>query len=148
MTTIDLVDEKIIQLLSQDAWRSSEALARQIGVSSATVRRRIKRLVKSGTLRVGAFVDPAKVGQSLGALVALGVPHDKVERVAEELSTLPEVKWVASATGRFDILVFVRLASTDELANFVQNKLPKLEAVRSSETFVCLHVHKGYYTPL
>ena len=135
-------------MLSQDAWESSEALAKQIGVSSATVRRRIKKLVKSGTLRVGAFVDPAKVGQSLGAVVALTVPHDKVEKVAEELSTLPEVKWVASATGRFDILVFVRLASTDELANFVQNKLPELDAVKSSETFVCLHVHKGYYTSL
>lgn len=148
MSTIDAVDERIIQLLSQDAWQSSETLAKQIGVSSATVRRRIKKLVKNGTLRVGAFVDPVKIGQPLAAVIALGVPHDRVEKVAQQLSSRPEVKWVASTTGRFDILAFLRLGSTDELATFVQKELPRLEVIRSSETFICLHIHKGYYTPL
>ena len=145
---IDSVDEKIIQLLSRDAWQSSESLAKEINVSSATVRRRIKKLVKSGTLHVGAFVDPVKIGQPLAAVIALGVPHDKVEKVAQQLSARPEVKWVSSMTGRFDILVLLRLSSTDELANFVQKELPKLDAIKSSETFICLHIHKGYYTPL
>ncbi len=148
MANIDVVDEKILELLSHDAWQSSEAVARKIGVSSATVRRRIKKLVKSGTLRVGAFVDPIKIGQALGAVIALGVPHDKIDAVSRQLSKRPEVKWVSSTTGRYDIIVFLRLASTDELANFVQNELPKLEAVRDSETFICLRVYKGYYTPL
>ncbi len=148
MSMIDSVDEKIIQLLSRDAWQSSESLAKEINVSSATVRRRIKKLVKNGTLHVGAFVDPVKIGQPLAAVIALGVPHDKVEKVAQQLSSRPEVKWVSSMTGRFDILVFLRLSSTDELANFVQKELPKLEAIKSSETFICLHIHKGYYTPL
>lgn len=148
MSTIDATDERIIELLTQDAWQSSETLAKQIGVSSATVRRRIKKLVKNGTLRVGAFVDPVKIGQPLAAVVALGVPHDKVDRVAQQLSSRHEVKWVSSTTGRFDILAFLRVGSTDDLATFVQKELPKLDAIRSSETFVCLHIHKGYYTPL
>lgn len=146
--SIDAVDERIIHLLSQDAWQSSETLAKQIGVSSATVRRRIKKLVKNGTLRVGAFVDPVKIGQPLAAVIALGVPHDKVDSVAEKLAARPEVKWVSSTTGRFDILTLIRLGSTDELANFVQKELPKLEAIKSSETFICLHINKGYYIPL
>ncbi len=148
MANIDAVDEQILELLSHDAWQSSEALAKKISVSSATVRRRIKKLIKNGTLRVGAFVAPMKIGQALGAVIAMGVPHDKIEAVSHQLSARPEVKWVSSTTGRYDILVFLRLASTDELANFVQNELPKLEAIRDSETFICLRVYKGYYTTL
>lgn len=148
MSTIDAKDEQIIQLLGQDAWQSSEALAKRIGVSSATIRRRIKKLVNNGTLRVGAFVDPVKIGQPLGAVIAMGVPHDKIEFVSQQLARRPEVKWVSSTTGRFDILIFARFHSTDELANFVQKELPKLEAIKSSETFICLRVEKGYYVSL
>ncbi len=82
MSTINAKDEKIFQLLGQDAWQSSEALAKQIGISSATVRRRIKKLVKNGTLRVAAFVDPVKVGEPLGAVIALGAAPDKIDYVA------------------------------------------------------------------
>ena len=148
MSKIDAIDEQILQYLSLDAWQSSEILAKKISVSSATVRRRIKKLVKDGILHVGAFVDPVKIGQALGAVIALGVPHNKIDTVAQHLAERHEVKWVSSTTGRYDIIVFLRLASTDELANFIQNELPKLEAVRDSETFICLRIHKGYYTQL
>ena len=148
MSLLDEKDEQIIQLLGQDAWQSSETLAKHIGVSSATVRRRIKKLVKNETLRIGAFVDPAKVGQPLAAVIALGVPHDKVEVMVKQLAKRREVKWISSTTGRFDILVFARFPSTDELAVFLQKALPKLGEIKSSETFICLHVQKGYYIPL
>jgi len=46
-----LLDERLIELLSQDARQSSQALANQLNVSSSTVRRRISKLVKRGVLR-------------------------------------------------------------------------------------------------
>ena len=40
MYDIDETDSKIIKLLEEDAWQTSEVLAKQLSVSSATVRLR------------------------------------------------------------------------------------------------------------
>jgi len=45
-----LLDERLIELLSQDARQSSQALAKRLNVSSSTIRRRISKLVKRGVL--------------------------------------------------------------------------------------------------
>lgn len=142
---IDSIDKPLIRLLGSDALQSSEALARQLNISAATVRRRIRKLVKDGTLRVVALVDPDKVGLPLGALLAIDVPHEQLEAVTDKLSSHPEIKWVATMTGRFNIMAFLRSSSTDELASFLQKELPPLEGIRNSETLVCLNVKKGRY---
>ncbi len=142
---IDSLDKPLIQLLGEDALQSSEALAKQLNVSAATIRRRIRRLVKDGTLRVVAVVDPNKVGLPLAALLALDVPHELLDAVTEQLSDHPEVKWVSTTTGRFNIMALLRSSSTDELAAFMQRELPKLKGIRDSETLICLRVKKGEF---
>ncbi len=144
---IDKKHKPLIQLLGKDVLQSSEALAKQLNVSAATVRRRLRKLRNNGIVRAVACVNPSDIGQPLGAVIALGVPNEKVDSVARTLSERPEVKWVATTTGRFDIMVFACFPSTDELARFLQNELPK-DSIRDSETFICLHTYDGYYTPM
>lgn len=145
---VDPADNPLIHLLGSDALQSSESLARKLEVSAATVRRRIRKLVKDGTLRVVAVVDPDRVGLPLAALLALDVPHERLQEVSEQLSSYPEVKWVSTMTGRFNIMALVRTASTDDLSNFMQNGLTRLEGIRNSETLICLNVKKGRYVTI
>jgi len=141
----DSIDEKLIQLLERDARQSSEVLAKQLKVSPATVRRRIKKLIQSGVLRIVALVDPQKVGFPLIAIIAFDIAHEKLESVIQMLADRPEVKYVSTTTGRFDVLIQARFRSTEELSDFVQKELPNVEGIRDSETFVCLQVKKGRY---
>ncbi|MDO9065758.1 MAG: Lrp/AsnC family transcriptional regulator [Chloroflexota bacterium] len=142
---IDSIDKPLIQLLGGDALQSSEVLAKQLNVSAATVRRRIRRLIKDGTLRIVAVVDPNKVGLPLAALLALDVPYEQLDMVTDALAEHPDVKWVSTTTGRFNIMAMVRSSSTDDLATFMQKELPRLEGVKNSETLICLRVKKGQY---
>ena len=142
---MDSLDEKLIQLLGQDARQSSNVLAKQLKVSPATIRRRVRTLVKSGALRIVGVVDPKKFGFPLVAVLALDVVHDKVDPVMKMLADRPEVRWISLTTGRFDIMALVRFRSTDELAEFVKNRLSNIEGLRNSETFLSLHVEKGHY---
>ncbi len=143
MYNIDETDKKIIKLLEEDAWQTSEALARPLGVSSATVRRRLKLLVKNGVIRAVAITQPDRVYTRLNAIIALNVTHQSIDEVMQALASRPEVKWVAATTGRFDILTLVEFNSTEELFQFVRGRLFPIEGVKDSETFVCLHVEKG-----
>ncbi len=145
---MDTLDRKLIQLLQKDARQSSEVLAKQLKVSAATVRRRVRKLIQEEILHVVALVDPAKVGYPLCAFMAFDVAHDKLDDVLDALSAEPEVVWASTTTGRFDILALARFASTDELSDFVEKRVIKIDGVNNSETSICLRINKGRYTQI
>ncbi len=142
---VDRLGKQLIGLLEEDARQSSEALAKKLGVSSATIRRRLSRLIQSGVIRIVALSDPRKVGLPLAAIIAFDVAHDKLDDVMQQLTARPEVVWASTTTGRYDIIVSMHFPSTDELYDFMQREVPKLEGIKDSETFVCLRVTKARY---
>lgn len=145
---IDSLDERLIKLLQKDARRSSDVLAKQLKVSPATVRRRMRRLIQNGTMRIAAIADPAKIGLPLAVMIALHVEHDKLDSVVEQLYKRPEVGWLSSTTGRFDIMALARFPSTEGLSKFIQKEITEIEGIRDSETFVCLNIKKDLPEPV
>ncbi len=131
--------------LSKDARQSSEAPARRLNVSPATIRRRLRKLLESGMLRIVAVVDPNKVGLNVIAIIAFDVAHDRLELAAHILAARPEVKWAKTTTGRFDILALARFRSTDEVSDFLQRELTGIEGLKDSEPFICLREYKTHY---
>jgi len=148
MNQIDEVDEQIVKLLGKDARQNSEAVAKQLNLSPATVRRRLRKLIHSNLLSIVGVVDPSSFGFPLLAVISLNVAHDKVNEVLEELSKRPEIRTLATTTGRHDVLLMARFSSTERLSEFVTNELGKLEGIRDSETSLCLQIKKGFLTPL
>ena len=144
----DSIDEQIIRLLGQDARQNSETLAKQLKLSSATVRRRLRKLIHSGVLQIVGVVDPNNFGLPMAAVITLDVAHDKLESAMEALAKRPEVRWISATTGRFDIILIARFRSTDGLSDFITKELAQLEGVKDSETFICLDVKKGRYIRL
>ena len=120
MAKVDALDERLIKLLQQDARRSSDVLAKQLDVSPATVRRRVRNLIRKGVIRIAAIPDPEKVGLHLAATVALKIGYDRLEEVMSTLTARGEVGWACTTTGRFDILAMARFHSTEELTRFLQ----------------------------
>ena len=57
-----------------------------------------------------------------------------------------EVTWISTTTGRFDIISITRFDFTDGLNEFINKVMPKIERLRDSEAFVCLHEGKGSYS--
>jgi Lrp/AsnC family transcriptional regulator for asnA, asnC and gidA len=144
----DELDEQIIALLGNDARQSSKVLARQLNVSAATIRRRIGKLNRSGILQFVAAIDSVKAPYSTIVVLALDVERAKVKSVTDILVRLPEIKWVATTTGRFDILATAYLTTGSKLSDFLENRIGDIEGIRDSETFVCLDVRKGYLIPV
>lgn len=147
MSTYDQIDQELIQLLEKDASQSSEALAGQLCVSPATVRRRLKRLKQSGVLRIMALVDPDKIGLPVIAIIAINVMRDKIESAVQLLVSQPEIRFLSTTTGRFDIMTCAWFHSTEELSRFILKDLGKVPGLKGTETFICLQVNKGLYIP-
>ena len=148
MSIPDLTDEQLVRLLGQDARQNSETLAKQLNLSAATVRRRLRKLLRSDLLRIVGVIDATNFGLPLAAVITIDVAHDKLEAAMEMLAERPEIKWVSTTTGRFDIIAMARFRSTDCLSDFVTKDLAKIEGLKDSETFICLDVQKGSYIRL
>ena len=146
--SLDALDEKIINVLKENARQSSEKLAKKLNVSPTTVRRRLKKLSRTGAVRMVALVDPSKAGISLLTIIAFDVAQDGVDAALQLLSEQPEIKWISTTTGRFDIVVEAAFRNTNELSDFLQKKLSGLKGLKDTETFVCLEVKKGRYISL
>jgi Lrp/AsnC family transcriptional regulator for asnA, asnC and gidA len=139
---VDKLDSSIIEILQSDGRASNAGIARRVGVSEGTVRRRLKRLIQDEFIQVVALPDPAKMGLHSEALVGIQVDPDKVESVADDLAGLKEVTWVAMTTGQYDIFAWVTLESAEALGIFLRTKVGSIPGVRRSETFVSLTARK------
>jgi len=139
---MDELDSKIIDLLQENGRSSNAKIARDVGVSEGTVRRRLKRLVQDEVIHVVAMADPQKMGYGSEALIGIQTDPDKVDQVAETLSHLAQVRWVAITTGSYDIFVWGTLPTAEELGIFLRTKIGTIPGVRRTETFVTLSIHK------
>ena len=142
---MDDLDRKIIELLQINGRASNARIARDVGVSEGTVRRRLRRLVQDEIIRVVAVPDPEKMGLNTVALIGIQADPDKLDDVAERLAALPETQYVSLTTGSFDLFIWVALLSSEELGNFLRHRVGVINGVRRTETFVNLViVKKGY----
>ncbi len=140
---MDELDSKIIEILQEDGRASNAGIARRVGVSEGTVRRRLKRLVQEEFIQVVALPDPLKMGYQSQALVGVQVDPDKVDRVADALAELTEISWVAVTTGTYDLFAWATLQSAEALGIFLRTKVGVIPGVRRTETFVNLDKKRG-----
>lgn len=142
---MDDLDRKLIQLLQVNGRASNARIARDVGVSEGTVRRRLRRLIQEEIIRVVAVPDPEKMGYKTIALIGIQADPDKIDSVAERLAQLPEAQYVSLTTGSYDLFIWVALPSSEELGKFLRQKVGVTPGIRRTETFVHLAIiKKGY----
>ncbi|MBM3948220.1 MAG: Lrp/AsnC family transcriptional regulator [SAR202 cluster bacterium] len=142
---MDELDTKIIEMLQVDGRASNAGIARKVGVSEGTVRRRLKRLVQDEFIQVVALPNPVKLGYHSEALIGLQVDPNKIDEVAEALSELREVSWVAITAGRYDVFAWATLPSSEALGVFLKTQVGTIKGVQRSETFINLSNKKRGY---
>jgi Lrp/AsnC family transcriptional regulator for asnA, asnC and gidA len=142
---MDELDKKIIDILQLDGRASNARIAREVGVSEGTVRRRLRRLVQDGIVKVLAVPDLDKMGYHTAALVGMQVDPGKVDEAADLVAALPESHYVAITTGAYDVFAWVALSSSEELGTFLRQRIGSIPGVRRTETFVNLSIKKRTY---
>ncbi len=91
---LDNVDKKILQEI-QSVFpitpRPFQTLAEQLSLDESDVRRRIKALIENKVIRrLGPIIDTAAMGNT-GGLMAMNVPEEQIEGVAEVINAYSSV---------------------------------------------------------
>jgi Lrp/AsnC family transcriptional regulator for asnA, asnC and gidA len=139
---MDELDHKIIALLQLDGRASNAKIAREVGLTEATVRRRLGRLINEDYIEIRAVPNLSKLGYTTTALIGLKTMPAKQEAVADAAAGLEEVHYVAITTGSYDVFLGVATESAEQLGQFLRLKLGPIEGIRHSETFINLFIKK------
>ena len=117
-------------------------IAENLKVSIGTVRTRFNKLIEDGTVSIIGRVDPDKVGFNCYAHIAVFVrPATLKEKVAQKISKLPEVSFLAMTSGDYDLEVDVMCRDNNHLVNFVDG-ISKYEGVYQTKTTIYFKVYK------
>jgi Lrp/AsnC family transcriptional regulator, regulator for asnA, asnC and gidA len=142
---LDGPNRAIIEALQQDGRRPYGAIAAEVGLSEAAVRRRVQRLRDAGIMQIVAVTDPLQLGFTRQAMVGISVEGD-VRVVADKLSALPEVDYVVMCAGSFDLLAEVVCENDERLLHVLNDSVRSIAGVRRTETFLYLKLNKQTYS--
>lgn len=125
----DDLDRAIMTLLEADGRLPNLEIARRLGVSEATVRKRIARLMEREGMRIVASLN----GEARATEMLFLVHTEAGARmaVAERLATLPGVQQVALTTGVSDLVVRAVFRSDADALDFLVRQIEGAEGVRA-----------------
>jgi len=135
------IDMKIIELLEKDARQKSTELAKNLNISTATVRCRINYLIGNRIIRIQAFPN-FRMSKTVAAVIALKVANGTVNRIAEYLSERAESRQVLLFTGTFDIGVWAWFESIQGFSEFLKDVINPLEGVEKKEIAIQTEIRK------
>jgi Lrp/AsnC family transcriptional regulator, regulator for asnA, asnC and gidA len=142
---LDPPNRAIIEALQRDGRQPYGAIAEEVGLSEAAVRRRVQRLREAGIMQIVAVTDPLQLGFTRQAMVGISVEGD-VRQVADKLSALNEVDYVVMCAGSFDLLAEVVCEDDERLLHVLNDSVRTIPGVRATETFLYLKLAKQTYT--
>ncbi|SEQ72146.1 Lrp/AsnC family transcriptional regulator [Microlunatus flavus] len=140
---LDEVARRLVEMLQRDGRQSYASLAAAVGLSETTVRQRVQRLVDAGVIQVVAVTDPTQVGFLRQALIGIRVDGDPGAPLVG-LEALPEVEYLVSTAGSFDLLVEVVCEDDEHLLDLLA-RIRRLPGVTSTEAFLYLKLHRQRY---
>lgn len=141
----DDVDRQILRLLGEDGRRPNADIARLIGVSEPTVRKRLDRMIDSGALKILPVLSAPATGYPVDAIIGIRVRSGTLREVGPQLAAMDHVAYVGYVTGAYDILIEVLLRDDQHLFDFLADGLEHIDGIVSAETFRVLSTEKFIY---
>ncbi len=136
----DDIDAKIISALGADGRRSYAEVGAEVGLSTAAVHERVKKMLDKGVIRrFSISVDPERVGLNFTAFGAIrndGGIHCR--DVAPRLRAMPQVEELHSVAGEYDFLAKIRTTHARALEDVIY-QIKAIEGVARTTSTVVLN---------
>ena len=131
-------DQLLIQLLRQNARASVTDLARDMNLSRTTVQQRLNRLEEQGVITgYTVRLSPRAEANAIQAHVMVKSDSQNSRQLTDNLSKIPQVETVLSVSGRYDYIVILRVADTQQLDD-VLDQIWEVEGITGTESSVVL----------
>ena len=140
---LDELGQKIIRELQGDARQSYREIGRKLKVSEGTVRNRVRAMLNTGTIKISAVPNPARLGLDFMCIMGIEVKVGTAESVEARLINIPNVYYLGGCTGDIDIIGIFLFQGPAEFDEFVKDKIAGIPEIIRTRTFVVMHVSRS-----
>ena len=146
---IDAISYKVLKELRKDSRLSVREIAGRVNVTSTTVHRKIKQMVKNKVIkRFTIDFDWAAIERTTTAYIMVSLDHrmaknrkQPLDFIVDKFKKHPMVLDCATITGSRDMMIKIKAKNTEEMHHFV-NYVRTFEEVVQTETHVGLYESK------
>jgi DNA-binding Lrp family transcriptional regulator len=139
---MDLLDQRLIAQLRQDARMSVADLAMKLGVSRGTVTNRLRKLedqqvIQGYTVKLRPDAEPGRIRAWMGILVE----GNQSRQVIATLLGEPGLAALHDTNGRWDLLAELEVGSMGELSEVLE-RIRLISGIRGTETSIHLATYR------
>ncbi|MDF5755347.1 Lrp/AsnC family transcriptional regulator [Spongiactinospora sp. TRM90649] len=128
---LDEVDHEILTVMRADGRASFQSVAKHLGVSESTVRRRFEVMTERGCAAIVTYVPAAALGYGTEVLFWMAAEPGRLDAVAKALAAHPEVRRISAVLGQASLAVEVIMRDTSDLHRFTGHALAEIPGVRT-----------------
>jgi Lrp/AsnC family transcriptional regulator for asnA, asnC and gidA len=137
---LDLLDRKILQIVTQNAKIPFKDIAQECGVSRAAIHQRVQRMTDINIITGSGYqVNPKMLGYNM--CVYIGITLEKgsqYREVVTELEKIPEIVESHYTLGHYTILIKLYARNDEHLLQLLNRKIQEIQGVASTETLASL----------
>jgi len=139
---LDSQDLQILKILQSDLRKSIDYIGQEVGLSTASVQRRLKRLRDNHVISAEvAIVSPKAVGQLMSFILSVELERDHLNHLAQFKSRIknePRVQQCYYVTGDTDFVLIVTATDMEDFEHFVETFFYHDSNVRHYKTSVVM----------
>jgi len=127
---IDDIDNKIIKILINNSRISNTKIAKLLDISEASVRKRIKKIMKIGIIKKFTVELNYNLLGYKRVFIGLNIDKDKIFNILEKISKNKNIKDIYLTGGDHDILIDFLYSKPEELDEYIKY-LQSIEGIKS-----------------
>jgi len=140
---LDYINYKIIDVLSKNSSLPFVELAKQIGISDATVHTRVKKMISTGIIKkFSVIIDNNLIGYDHLAFIMVKLENGKTDQAVTILKEIEQILEIHEIYDKFDLLVKIRSKSLENMRDIIVNKILSITEVKEIELMTVLGTRK------
>src|ERR671932_1804199 len=140
---LDGINLRIIDVLSKDSSMPFVEIAKQVGISDATVHLRVRRLKDNGVInKFTLSLDNDLLGYDHLSFIGINIRPGLADQITEELSNIEEILEVHEMHGKFDLFVKVRAKDLSHTREIIEKKIRILPNILDTQLMTVLKTKK------
>ena len=143
ITGLDQIDNRIIELLKENARLSYSEVGKVVGLSRVTVKRRIEQMEKSGIIRgYHAVIDPEATVKGIHFTLDLEVVLAHYEEIVGKLAANPMIHQIYGTSGKSHIHAIGIVPNSETLGSYANYLFRSTRGVRELNWQILVTTYK------
>jgi DNA-binding Lrp family transcriptional regulator len=143
---MDEIDRKIISQLQEDGRTTLEELSKITGFTSMGTKKRLENLLKKGTIKVSALINPTALGLYPAIVMLEMESAEAMQNVLDRFEECPRIIQIFKTLGGYNLIALVVAETKETLESISMEKcsLRCSKGIRRSEFYP---ISDTYFSP-